>query len=588
MQLRGRSNRVFAVLLTAVAVQGALFAWLTTRVWRERGPIALDARIDGWFSWLPVGAGRAIPASVLERIVVLGSPPAVGVAAIALVAWTLRRGDERLIKLAVLGPLLGAGGAALVAKPLIGRQLEDTFGFPSGHTAGVASVAFTTAVVLAVARRPGDGQGRPGDQGGRPDAAVEPADVAAARRRSLVLRGLVAAMALATAPVMAVTVVRGGWHVATDAVGALLFSGAVVAAVAAVCLRLVPAERPVIARVAYRRLSLVATGGALGLFGAVRLPFLELSPGSLIALNEAMVVDDDVTAASGPLHGTYSGLTVRSTPLTFGRWAWHELTGSPNPVVPRELLIPKGEDGDTFRAEQRAVFADASQVAVAVAEQALGEDVAITGDGALVTGLLPDGPAAAALRPGDVITAIDDRAVTTETDLREALAAATDGVTPAADATVTVTVTVRDLEGAVRREQIDLRVLEATGRFGLGIGVTTSNLRFELSTEVEVDGGDVGGPSAGLLTALAVYDALSPEDVAAGRHVTGTGTLAIDGQVGEIGGIEEKVRAAIGAGADVFFAPASQADDARAVARGRIDIIAVETFDEALTALRTA
>jgi PDZ domain-containing protein len=141
----------------------------------------------------------------------------------------------------------------------------------------------------------------------------------------------------------------------------------------------------------------------------------------------------------------------------------------------------------------------------------------------------------------------------------------------------------------VRTTSAELRRLEVSGRFGLGVGVATANLRFvsgASASTVRVDGGDVGGPSAGLLTALAVYDALVPDDLAAGRHVTGTGTLAVDGTVGRIGGIEEKVRAARSAGADLFLAPAMQVDRAEAAAAGRIRVVGVATFAEAVAALR--
>lgn len=554
------------MLLALAGLNGLLFGRLTASVWRGRDPMPMDARIDGRLDWVPLGPGRLLDTGVTTVVAEIGSPLAVALAALGLLAWTLRRGDARLVKLALLGPVLGTVGAAVVAKPLIGRQLGETFVFPSWHTAAVASLTATLLVILSTV--PVDGS---------------------RRRRALAGRAGAAALAVLTTAAVGLAVVRLGWHAASDSLGALLFVGVVVPLVAAVCLRVVPADRPVVARLAYRRLGYLVGIGTVGLLGAIRLPYFELSPGSLIPLNSAMTIEEAVAEEAGPLHGTYSGLTVRSTPLTFGTWAWHELTGSPNPIVARELLIPKGEDGKTFRAEQRQVFVSASEVAVAVAEQALGQDVQISGDGALITGILPDGPAAAVLREGDIVFAIDDRPIATETDLRAALgdaAAGADASDPAA--TVPVTVHVRDVEGATRTERVELRPLTSTGRFGLGVGVTTSNLRFELSTDVAVDGGDVGGPSAGLLTALAVYDALSPEDIAAGRHVTGTGTLAVDGTVGDIGGIEEKVRAAVGAGADVFFAPAGQADDARAAADGRIDVVAVESFDEALSALRTA
>ena len=88
------------------------------------------------------------------------------------------------------------------------------------------------------------------------------------------------------------------------------------------------------------------------------------------------------------------------------------------------------------------------------------------------------------------------------------------------------------------------------------------------------------------MTALAVYDELSAVDLAAGRTIAGTGTLDIDGQVGDIGGIEAKARAAAAAGAQLFLAPADQAAAARKVLGSRIPVIGVATFQQALDALR--
>ena len=50
--------------------------------------------------------------------------------------------------------------------------------------------------------------------------------------------------------------------------------------------------------------------------------------------------------------------------------------------------------------------------------------------------------------------------------------------------------------------------------------------------EIEIASGDVGGPSAGLMFSLGLYDALTPDDLTGGRTIAGTGTLTPDGDVG--------------------------------------------------------
>ena len=85
---------------------------------------------------------------------------------------------------------------------------------------------------------------------------------------------------------------------------------------------------------------------------------------------------------------------------------------------------------------------------------------------------------------------------------------------------------------------------------------------------------------------IAVYQNFTDEDLAAGRHIVGTGTLEGDGRVGRIGSIREKAFTAVDEGADVMLVPASQADDARRAAGRRLEVVGVETIEDALRALR--
>ena len=71
-------------------------------------------------------------------------------------------------------------------------------------------------------------------------------------------------------------------------------------------------------------------------------------------------------------------------------------------------------------------------------------------------------------------------------------------------------------------------------------------------------GQDIGGPSAGTAFALAIYDKLTPGPLLDGKHVAGTGTIDALGQVGAIGGIQQKIAGAKNDGATVFLVPAPE------------------------------
>lgn len=115
----------------------------------------------------------------------------------------------------------------------------------------------------------------------------------------------------------------------------------------------------------------------------------------------------------------------------------------------------------------------------------------------------------------------------------------------------------------------------------------------ELPFEVDIDTGDIGGPSAGLAFTLALIDELSPGDLTGGRDVAVTGTISLDGSVGAIGGLPQKVSAVRQNGFEVFLVPASQPelDDPEQlqrledVAGGEVEIVPVADLDEALAAL---
>jgi PDZ domain-containing protein len=105
---------------------------------------------------------------------------------------------------------------------------------------------------------------------------------------------------------------------------------------------------------------------------------------------------------------------------------------------------------------------------------------------------------------------------------------------------------------------------------------------------VHISSGDVGGPSAGLMYALGLYELMTPGDLTGGRAIAGTGTIALNGAVGPIGGIRDKVVGAEAAGDTLFLVPKQNMAELRGVDTGEMRLAAVGSFDEALQALRGA
>nr|WP_306270995.1 PDZ domain-containing protein [Ornithinimicrobium sp. HY1793] len=104
---------------------------------------------------------------------------------------------------------------------------------------------------------------------------------------------------------------------------------------------------------------------------------------------------------------------------------------------------------------------------------------------------------------------------------------------------------------------------------------------FDLPYEVTIDAGNVGGPSAGMMFSLAIYDKITKGPLTGGLNFAGTGTIASDGTVGGIGGIVQKMHAAEDVGVDYFLAPAANCDEVVGRIPGDLDVISIENFTQA-------
>ena len=117
-------------------------------------------------------------------------------------------------------------------------------------------------------------------------------------------------------------------------------------------------------------------------------------------------------------------------------------------------------------------------------------------------------------------------------------------------------------------------------RTGPWWGITAST-----SYPIEIDSANYGGPSAGMIYTLAIMDLLEQGELTDGRVVAGTGTISMDGTVGAIGGIRQKLVAAEAAGADVVLVPRDNYDEA-SDAPVDVEIVAVESISDAVSYLR--
>lgn len=249
-------------------------------------------------------------------------------------------------------------------------------------------------------------------------------------------------------------------------------------------------------------------------------------------------------------------------------------------VIPVASLVPPGGSQSDLDRVDHLTFQDSRTVAGVVALRALGRKVTVQQTGVTFDGVESSAPAArAGLRPGMIITAIDDVPVLQVSALRAQLK----GRKPGSPIHLTVRDGTRTLELHTRMTSDP----QARHHAIIGVlGVHEAPPRAKLPVTIKITPHGLGrGPSAGLAFTLEVYDILTGHHLANGRKVAVTGTMDLAGDVGPIGGVRQKVLGAVRRHVDLVLVPDANAADARAAAHGRVKVIAVTTFREALAAL---
>lgn len=274
----------------------------------------------------------------------------------------------------------------------------------------------------------------------------------------------------------------------------------------------------------------------------------------------------------GSLDFTTVSVTRADTRLSLGKVA-SAYFDDDVAVVPREVLYPDDESAEASQAEGQAQLSSSKDSSLVVALRSAGYQV---GERSSVAGVVKEGAAAGRLEPKDEITAVDGRATRTS----KAVVAAVGATKPGDTLTLDV---VRD--GKERTVDVTTRPDPkdpSVPRIGVTLGTA-----YDFPIDVENNVGDeVGGPSAGTMFALAVYDRLTPGSLTGGRTIAGTGTMSPDGRVGPIGGVQQKIAGAAAAGASVFLVPDANCAEAAAGSDHGLTLVRVATFAEALSELK--
>ncbi|MGM0384886.1 MAG: YlbL family protein [Actinomycetota bacterium] len=245
-------------------------------------------------------------------------------------------------------------------------------------------------------------------------------------------------------------------------------------------------------------------------------------------------------------------------------------------VVPREEAFNDGEDAEQISDFQQAQMAGSQTNAAAAALQELGYEVPMV---LRVAETIPGSNAGGLLRADDVLTAVSHVGAGERVELVD-FRELTDfmrSVPPGSE-----------IEVEFEREGEAGSVVFSTSprpedddRPGSVLGVYVST-DVTLPVPVEFDLDNIGGPSAGAMFALAVVDVMTPGDLTGGEVIAGTGTMSIDGYVGPIGGVGQKMFGAVRDGADWFLAPSGNCDEVAGREPEGLTVVVIEDLAQAV------
>jgi Lon-like protease len=241
-------------------------------------------------------------------------------------------------------------------------------------------------------------------------------------------------------------------------------------------------------------------------------------------------------------------------------------------VLPRDVVYPPQQSVAAVNKQNQTEMLDSQTYAVAAGLKEAGIDAIKVEVAAVQTGTPADG----VLQKSDEILAVNGAKVDSTQALVDAISAKPPG---------------SHLQLKIQRGTKTLAVALTTvaapddpSKSHIGVQLFDA---FKPPFSVKISlGQDIGGPSAGLMFSLGVYDMITPGKLTGGRYIAGTGTIDPEGVVGPIGGIQQKIAGAYANGARVFLVPATNCAEAgQSALAGKIDLIKVSTVDGAVKAL---
>lgn len=301
----------------------------------------------------------------------------------------------------------------------------------------------------------------------------------------------------------------------------------------------------------------------------IKLPYYIMAPGGVINIDDRISLENknETKGTLDLLYVSEYNATIASTMLSFVFRDWDL-----NKIEDIQL---NDESVAEIDVRNRVMLENSRQNAILVAYKKAGKDIKINGKKNVVIATTEDNN----LKIGDVILSVGGINIDNTSQLRTIINNANVG---------------DELNLKILRDNEELDVVSKVtlddGNKVIGI-VMVTNYDYELDPDIKISFKDSeGGSSGGLMIALNIYNALIEDDITYSHRIAGTGTIDVDGNVGEIDGVKYKVMGAYKNKMELVFVPKENYEEAINVVKERrynMEVVGVATFDEALEYLQT-
>ncbi|MFT8311752.1 MAG: SepM family pheromone-processing serine protease [Sporolactobacillus sp.] len=269
------------------------------------------------------------------------------------------------------------------------------------------------------------------------------------------------------------------------------------------------------------------------------------------------------------------------------QYLWAKFDGNKYTTLVKENQVKMpNEDEQDYNLRQENYMSSAQQSAAYVAYKAAGKKPTLLEEGVLILGVMKSMPNSKILNTGDLIIGMDNHKIATTEDMNRLIKQKKIG-----DRFVLTLVRKNKVKQVTVQAARFPKAYTSSGR-GWGIGIYQDNhVKVDVEPKVKFSIKNIGGPSAGLMMTLEIYDQLDKQNLAKGRDIAGTGTIEMNGDVGPIGGISDKVVGASKSGADIFFAPVADHEYQTAKKTAKeigtnMKIVPVKSFEDAVNYLK--